>query len=282
MENTQMTRKPVFNDAVLDDLDLLIADREGDEILETIEEQHSDEIIEEQFDEPPVETVEAADISEKVEVIEELEPHSILNDLDMESLNMDLAKQEAYEEQSAETNVTISDPADIAAASAAKPKRARKAATAPAKKRTVRDLNSIEAKYFATNTDPETVDEAALATYKDSFIKGMPAQVKVRDKIELVMCGIASGNAPNRYVEIPFRLLIEKGTITHSDIMAAYKVATTKDGAKNLNAGTAAAQTGQIMVLFPYLGIASLSGKKELTLCSDSRVAAELKTLFAI
>lgn len=308
MDNLEMNRLAPADNVVFDELDELIVGQH-DDVLEAIEEEFEDEHdehiealealealagiedlpIEELTEEPEEEVTEAA--AEEEEPIieasteEDEEPVNvfdddgtlILDDFSMAELDADLAKQEVYAEQAEASTVKVAEPNSIKAA-----KKRQTRAPGGGRKRLNRDLESLDKSLFVLSGNPADADEELQANYKRAFIDAMPAQVKVRDKIEQVMHAIANNQAPNRYVEIPLRLLIEKGTVTHSDIVAAYKNAPTKDGSKSLSAGTAAAQTGQIMVLFPYLAMAEKTGKRQITLREDSTVVAKLKAALGI
>lgn len=300
MDNLEMNRHAPADNFIFDELDELMAGQH-DDVLEAIEEEfeegHDEHVealealaglddlpIEEVTEEPEEEAAEAASDEEEpiIEATteEDEEPVNIfdedgeliLDDLNLAELDADLAKQEVYAEQAEASTVKVAEPDAIKTA-----KKRQTRALGGGRKRLNRDLESLDKSLFVLSGDPADADEELQANYKRAFIDAMPTQIKVRDKIEQVMYAIANNQAPNRYVEIPLRLLIEKGTITHSDIVTAYKNAPTKDGSKSLSAGTAAAQTGQIMVLFPYLAIAEETGKRQITLREDSVIVAKLK-----
>lgn len=277
--------------ASLDDLLPVNATDDHDEILESLEAEMletAEEAVIEEVAEPAdviiddiVETVEEPEV-EAAAVVED--NAMIIDDLALEDLDMEIAKQEAYIEQQANAPaLVISDEADLEPTkSADKPKRTRSASSTPARKRVLRDLSTLDTSMFVLEGDASALSEDDKSALRDAFMSKMPGQKKVREKIEMVMCGLAAGQTPNRYVEIPFKLLATKGKVTRSDIMAAYLGSERKDGSTNLNSGTAHAQTGQLMVLLPYLGIAKVSGKNELEWNDQSIVGAKLKELFGL
>ncbi len=273
--------------ASLDDLLPVKATDDHDEILESLEaemlETAEEAVIEEVAEPADViidDIVEAVEEPE-VEVVAAADDVVIIDDLALEDLDMEIAKQEAYIEQQANAPaLVISDEADLEPTkSADKPKRTRSASSIPARKRVLRDLSTLDTSMFVLEGDASALSEDDKTALRDAFMSKMPGQKKVREKIEMVMCGLAAGQTPNRYVEIPFKLLATKGKVTRSDIMAAYLGSERKDGSTNLNSGTAHAQTGQLMVLLPYLGIAKVSGKNELEWNDQSIVGAKLKEL---
>lgn len=233
-------------EALLDDLDL----GDNDQVeLEAVEE----------------EVVEAS--GEEEVVSEELADGEIAD------LDLQLAKDEVYEEQEAKSDTDMEAPAAAAAAQAANPPKKGKAAGAkksatPAAPRTARDLNSVDASLFVLEGDAAAFDQAQLDANKATVMGTIPAQKKIAEKFENLFTSLAAGKQPSVYVVQAFKLLDEKKSITSADIVASFK--------GSYKQGTAMSQSGQIMKLFDTVKIASRTGNK-LVLNDNSTVADRIR-----
>jgi len=216
-------------------------------------------------DESPVELAASDDTILDEETASEIEAEMQLQE----------ARDEVYASQEGEvidleaTDITPAAPA----AAAAKPKKA----AGPAKTRTPRiSIDSLPADAFVLTTNiPDD-----LEANKAAVIRACPAQKKVQEKFENLLVSIHQGKAPSTYVMDCFRALDAAGEITSSDMVAALKATSTKNGSKTYAEGTARSQVGQIMALFPALKIAVRAGNK-LTVNPDSLLVEALRTLAA-
>lgn len=99
------------------------------------------------------------------------------------------------------------------------------------------------------------------------------AAKKVGEKAVNLVYALQGKQNLSSYTKIAFQLLAAKGEVTASDIKNEYL-------AVPYSAGTAAAQTSQMMLLFPMLGIASRD-KSKLTFNKDSVLGAALADALA-
>lgn len=185
-----------------------------------------------------------------------------LDSSDIEAVATVEAIEEAYEEQETST----ADVADVAseAEPTAKPKRAKKAA-GEKKERAPRDLASLPEDVFVLSdgiTD--------LAANKATVIGSIPKQKKIAEKFENVFRSVAAGKAPSEFVKIAFNV-VKAGSAKSTDIVSAMKAA-------DYSEGTARSQAGQMMALFPVLGVASRVGQ-ELTFNADAPMSKRLAAL---
>jgi hypothetical protein len=174
------------------------------------------------------------------------------------------AVEGAYAEQTTSTADVSAPPASEADAEPAKTVRKPREKKAAAPK-APRDLNSIDASVFVL-TDGVTDLEANKA----AVIALMPKQKKIAEKFENVFRSVAAGKAPSEFVRIGFKTLHNSGTMTSTELVAALKAA-------EYSEGTSRSQAGQIMALFPLLGVAKREGQK-LTYNADAPMT---KRLFA-
>jgi hypothetical protein len=200
---------------------------------------------------------------------------TILDEETADAIEAEMQLQEAREEvyASQEGDTTNLEAAETAPAAAA-PAKTRKAAGA-AKPRTPRvsiDALPVDA-FVLTSHVPED-----LEANKAAVIRACPAQKKVQEKFENLLVSIHQGKAPSTYVMDCFRTLDAAGEITSSDMVAALKATSTKNGSKTYAEGTARSQVGQIMALFPALKIAVRNGNK-LTVNPNSFLVEALRTL---
>jgi hypothetical protein len=253
-------------DTALADLDSM-GDVRDDEIEEidaaAIEE--IEEVEEEQNDSE--ETQEAGaddDADDDADETQEAGTDDTVSDEDLADLEMQIDKEEAYASQ---TSADIdTEPQGTVA------KKPKKAAGGGGTRASV-DIDSLDAKHFVLKGDPASMDQTQIDQAKADVLKSKPAQKKVAEKFVNTFQSMAAGKAPSKYVvQAMEHLDAAGGTTDTAALVAAFK-------ASGLGDGTARSQTGQIMVLFPVLGIAKRSGKT-LTACDDSNVAAYVRTFF--
>lgn len=185
-----------------------------------------------------------------------------------------IAKAEAYEEQPvAATGVAA--PAETPAVLA----KTRKTRTPKEPKiRATRDINVLPAETFAL-----TVGGLHDETNKTAVLAQRPTQKKIGDKFDNLFLSIAAGKKASVYTMACFGALIEKGTVTQADLVAALKATLSTSGkhkGTGYHEGTARSQAGQIMALFAVTEIATRV-KQTLTLNADSALVPKLKALIA-
>lgn len=200
---------------------------------------------------------------------------TILDEETADAIEAEMQLQEAREEVYAaqEGDTTDLEASEAAPAAAAKPKKA----AGPAKTRTPRiSIDSLPVDAFVlTSHVPDD-----LEANKAAVIRACPAQKKVQEKFENLLVSVHQGKAPSTYVMDCFRALDAAGEITSSDMVAALKATSTKNGSRTYAEGTARSQVGQIMALFPALKIAVRNGNK-LTVNPDSLLVEALRQLAA-
>ena len=97
------------------------------------------------------------------------------------------------------------------------------------------------------------------------------AAKKVQEKaVNIIAVGVKGGNLSN-YTRIALDRLLKKGKVSSAELVETF---VTDSG---YTEGTARSQAGQMMQLFPMVGIASRDGKN-LTLNKDSVLASALKS----
>lgn len=188
-------------------------------------------------------------------------------------LDAKLEMQETYQDQTAAGSIE-----DLEGAKAAGKKPKKAAATSkPAKERKAtvtripRDINAVAPEFFVLSGDPAALTDGDLATAKENTLALKPTQKKIAEKFENLFTALSVGKSPSRYTKIAFDFLNEKGTMTSTDLVGAYK-------ALGLDEGTARSQAGQMMNLFAAVKIADRA-VQTLTLRSDSLVAERLRNL---
>lgn len=235
----------------IDDVDLLLADLEIDEQEETeIEIEVRDEEIE-GLDEALTEI--EADLTEEDVAAA------------VTSLAIEEAKTEAYEAAEGE-GYEIAE-SEVAPAKVKKTKKVE----GPKTPRAPKMADSLAPESFVLSTEDDIDDLEALKT---AVLAKCPSQKKIAEKFHNLLCAVAAGKLPSTYTMDCFRALEAKGgEILSTELVAALQ-------AKGYSIGTARAQSGQIMVLFNVLGIATRAGNK-LTANSTSTLAIALRTLDA-
>ncbi|OWZ90427.1 hypothetical protein B9J07_27970 [Sinorhizobium sp. LM21] len=202
-------------------------------------------------------------------VVNDEQPTELAAD-ELADLDLAIAKNEAYAEQTSAAIDTTELPAPTAAKTkGARAPRAASASTGAA--RTPRDISKVADEFFVLSGDPAAMSTDDLAAARAATMALKPNQVKIAEKFENLFTALSAGKAPSTYVMIAFGVLESKGSMTSSDVVGAYK-------ASGLGEGTARSQSGQIMNLFATVGIATRSGQT-LTLRSDSKLAERLRSL---
>lgn len=221
------------------------------------------------FDAEPAEEIPA------IEEIEELATENIQVDAEIEAaLAIEDAKGEAYSETVVEETAVASVPTE----KVEKPRKARAAATAkPKAAPLVRDLSALPLKFFELE-DGDDVDE----DYRKAVLDRRPSQKKVAEKFDNLFIAMAHGKAPSTYVTDLFKILDAKKEVDSKTLIDGMMNLTTKVGTKSekYNEGTARSQVGQIMQLFPLVGIATRDGNR-LMINHNSTVAEYLRAIGA-
>lgn len=249
-------------DAALADFDL--DDQVVEEPTEEIVEANASDVLEETIEEDGLADLTLAEID--AAAIGELDDET-LADLDAK-----LELQEGYQEQAAEVS-----PEDLDGALEAGKKPKKAAASKPAKERKAgttrvpRDINAVAAEFFVLSGDPASMSAEELETAKADTMALKPTQKKVAEKFENLFTALSVNKSPSRYTSIAFSYLNEKGTMTSTELVGAYK-------AVGLDEGTARSQAGQMMNLFAAVRIADRA-VQTLTLRSDSLLAERLRNL---
>lgn len=258
-------QKNVSNTANTIDLDTLdaalatldVAGAAEPEVIEDLEELQAiaDETIEEILEENEV--IEASDVLDD----------DVLTDLDIA-----LERKDAYEAQES-TPVESVEKQELpprAAKPARKPRGTATASSSP-KTHVPRDINTVADEFFVLSGDIVAMSDEDKAAAKTETLGKIPSQVKVAEKFENLFTALSVGKEPSTYTMIAFGALDAKKTITSLEIVAAYK-------ATGLGEGTARSQSGQMMALFPIVGIATRAGQT-LTMLPDSNVAERIRGL---
>jgi hypothetical protein len=199
--------------------------------------------------------------------IEAVEAVEIDESAIMDEVDAAIARHENYQEQTAAA-VATTDPAVVA--TSATPRKSKRTA-GPAKPRAETDLSLLPGELFVLEGDVTAMDQAALDAAKATTIAAKPAQVKVAEKFDNLLVALNAGRKPSRYTEIALDLLIANTAITSSDLVAAYR-------SSGLGDGTARSQSGQMMALFPALGIAVRTAKS-ITLNAESNIVTRYKAI---
>ena len=115
-------------------------------------------------------------------------------------------------------------------------------------------------------------DEVDVVATKSRVLANRPKQKKVGEKFDNLLTAVADGRKPSTYVVEAFGVLRDKGTVTSSDLVAAFRT--------HWGEGTSRSQVGQIMHLFDNLAIAKRTGSS-LSLRGDSVLASKLRAILA-
>lgn len=208
----------------------------------------------------------AALTGEEVAPVAEAEPEVEVSDDDIE---MELAKQELYAAQ--ESEVDVVDESDLPEPDAVEAKTGEETETEA--KTTVAEASEPEKATAKEGKAPRAPKVDGPLSDKVRTLLGEKADavpdiaaldklaVKVQDKALNLAQSFVTGKAPSRYTQIALKLMGQRTTVTVKDIHDAYL-------GEGLGESTARAQSQQMMMLFPALGLANRAGK-ELTLRRD-------------
>ncbi|MFA9261854.1 MAG: hypothetical protein ACEQSB_00640 [Undibacterium sp.] len=189
---------------------------------------------------------------------------------DMAAIETEIERQASYAAQTSEIDASANTAPAAKAVKTKKEKTVKTTGAAPSP-RVERDLASISAEFFVLDKNDTDVD--SFEAIKTSTLGAMPTQKKVAEKFENLFSRISVGSKPSSYVCDIFPLLTSKGMITSADIVAAFI-------ARGLGMGTAQSQSGQIMSLFPAVGLATRANNV-LTRNPDSKIAERLSVILA-
>lgn len=209
-------------------------------------------------------------IEDDPSLLEELEVGAAdPDDEELRALDISLTKDEAYETAESEIEV-VAAPAPASTASETKaPKKVKAKSAKSAAPKVERDIKVLPPEAFVlTDTPP-----ASLEVNKDEVIAARPRQKKIAEKFDQTIAALHAGRLPSTYVVDCFKVLNAKKAVTASELVAALR-------AEGYTDGTARSQVGQIMALFPVLGIADRLGGA-LTLSKGSTFAKKLEALIA-
>ncbi len=187
---------------------------------------------------------------------------------DLEVIQADLERADIYAE--AESDGEIIDDMAVESEKPAKAKRERKARAVSEKAKSPkieRDLSALPPEAFKRFKD-DKVNEAL----RDRVIATRPAQKKIAEKFDQTLSALHAGRLPSVYVVECFKELFDRKAVKSTELTARMT------GPMGLNSGTASSQVGQIMTLFPVLGIATRTGA-ELTYRDDSVIGEKLRHL---
>lgn len=240
---------------------------EIDNLLGDLEISGSDDDLEE--------LIEAVDQAVADVVVESPEIDTSLDDLtldesDLRKVEATIERQEAYAEQESAIAAAPATTQTVVKAS--------KTPRAPATPRVARDLNSVAPEYFLLEVSSVPLNDAELDQVKADTLKLIPVQKKVAEKFENLFTSLASGRAPSTFIVMAFNLLEKTGTMSSTELVAAYKMIGAKSDTEGYNEGTARSQAGQIMNLFDTVKIATRT-KQSLELNANSAVAVKLRAI---
>ncbi|MGV1754759.1 hypothetical protein [Agrobacterium sp. CG674] len=205
--------------------------------------------------------------------VHELAATEIADEDTLADLDLKLEMQEGYQDQATTgslEDLTNTAPAAVKPTKAAKAPKAPKAPKAAGVTRTPRDINAVTPEFFVTSGDVSVMSEEELADAKTHTMSLKPTQVKVAEKFENLFTALSVNKAPSKFTMIAFDAL-QKGTLTSTELVGAYK-------ASGLGEGTARSQAGQMMNLFAAVRIADRSGQT-LALRDDSLIAQRIRNL---
>lgn len=245
--------------------------------LAHVEELLKDFDVEEVEAAPAVELIDDEELDEELSAaVESDEIEDLTLDAEMEAtLAIEDAKGDAYGE------VAADEVAPAAAAPTEKKAKAERKAREPrvAKAKAapiVRDLSAIDPSFFQLSLGDTTTD----AAYRTSVIARRPTQKKIAEKFDNVFISVAAGREPSVYVMDLFKILDADKTIDSKTLVAKMEKIGKRIGITGVtyNVSTARSQVGQIMELFPALGIATRTGQT-LSMNGDSVIAERLRKL---
>jgi hypothetical protein len=206
------------------------------------------------------------DMSAAGETIEEEAVIEEIDEGDLAAVEVLTEREEAVASQTSEIDA---DATAVTAPAADKPAKAAKAPKTPKGPKIERDLSAIADEFFQLDING-TADRAAVIALR-------PEQKKVAEKFDNLFQSLAAGRKPSVYTMACFSVLVDKGEVTSSDLVAAMKDAASRSGGAYSD-GTARSQVGQLMNLFGAVGVAKREGNK-LTFNKDSKIAERLLAL---
>ncbi len=213
---------------------------------------------------------------EEIEELKEPSPDILEIGEDEESeLSAAIAKDEIYAETESVSDI---DEVEPVAAKPAKEKKERKPrAASPKGSKVERSLEALPAEAFLLVNSEEgaEVSEELKEELKALVLSTRPTQKKIAEKFDQTIAALHAGRKPSTYVVDCFAMLNKAPgkSMTSSELIAGLK---SMDYAE----GTASSQVGQIMALFPILGMA-MRDKQTLALREDSVFNEKLATLIA-
>ncbi len=177
-----------------------------------------------------------------------------------------IAKDEIYAETESASEIAETEPVAVKPTKE-KMERKPRAAKGP---RIERSLEALPAQAFLVVKGAAASEEA-----KAEIIAARPTQKKIAEKFDQTIAALHAGRKPSTYVVDCFTLLHKapSKSMTSSELIAGLK-------ATDYAEDTASSQVGQIMVLFPILGMATRV-KQTITLREDSVFNEKLAALIA-
>lgn len=168
----------------------------------------------------------------------------------MNALEADEAKERAYETAESEIETAAEDE------EGEKPVEKKKAARTPGGQAAIRDADAFaSAAIAAFGGDSLILDSEEGALTEEQFRERLAEvkQIKVREKVLNLLNAAMNGRTPTKYTQIAGDLLVKASLNGENLTIAEIKKAYEDNGYKP---GTVNAQAGQMMALFPALGMA--------------------------
>lgn len=221
-------------------------------------------------------TDEIVDLSELEAIIGLDAPEAAApSDADVEQVEKDLALVEAREEIYEETEV---EPVALETKAEEKPVKVKARAIrtegpATPSSALLARLGSVDAVATHLHTsadDAKLSSEELIAQVKARMTDLDKLPKKVGEKAVNLIAHLAGGAQLSCYTQIALTMLMEKGELTSSELVARYL-------ARPYSEGTSRSQCGQMMALLPALGIAERPTTGKLVLIADSPIASILK-----
>lgn len=140
-------------------------------------------------------------------------------------------------------------------------------ATAPSEKK-VREPRAVGKKRFSLESLTEE-QFTSLGLIKGEFVESLKFQpVKAQEKVINMLAWHFTGIALSVYSVISLKELIQKREVTTADL----RLAMMNNPEKPYPVGTASTQAGQMVALFPYMGIATKTSAGVMTINDDSPI----------
>lgn len=186
-----------------------------------------------------------------------LDPEEIENAA-ADAIAADEVRTDAYADQ--ESSIDVADEDDVAEVSAESATKVKKTRTAGPK------LGFKEGVFKLFSENPAILDseDGELSEEQLSAVLDSVTQVKVQDKVGNLLACAVSGATPSKLTMIGIKALIDApGVVTSKQMIAAFK-------AHGYTDGTANAQAGQMMAMFPVLKLATRTERGVLNPNSNS------------